>query len=79
MQINRIHEAQLQLHTKVHNALARSPYFAGRNLRAEMNDDDAVVLSGVLDSYYQKQMAQESILAIDGIRGVRNDIEVVGS
>jgi osmotically-inducible protein OsmY len=71
-----VSDVRLKLHTAIHNALARNPYFAGRRLRVELRDDD-VVVSGVLDTYFQKQMAQESLLAIDGIRRVHNDIEVL--
>jgi osmotically-inducible protein OsmY len=69
-------EVRRQLHAKVHSALADIPYFAGRRLGVELRDND-VVLSGVLDSYFHKQMAQESILSIDGVRRVHNEIRVV--
>ena len=44
----------------VHSTLARSPYLTGRNLQIDVVEDD-VVISGVVYSYYQKQMAQESL------------------
>ena len=69
-------DVRLQMHTKVQNALARNPYFAGRSLRIELREND-VVLTGVLESYFHKQMAQESVLSIDGIRQVHNQIQVV--
>lgn len=47
-----------------------------RSLRFELRDG-TVVLSGSVRSYYQKQLAQESLRGIDGIRGVENQIEVV--
>lgn len=60
----------------VQSALNRSPYFAGRNLHIELHESD-VVLKGVVNTYYQKQLAQESIRKIDGVRRIRNDIEVL--
>ncbi|MGE3317550.1 MAG: BON domain-containing protein [Planctomycetaceae bacterium] len=60
----------------VHSTLARSPYLAGRNVRIDVEQDD-VVLSGVVHTYYQKQMAQEAIRQMSGVSRVRNEIEVV--
>lgn len=71
-------DIRLQIHTKVHSALARNPYFAGRSLRVELREND-VVLTGVLESYFHKQMAQESILTIDGVRKVHNEIQVISA
>ncbi len=69
-------DLRLKLHAQVERALSHNPYFAGRNLRVQLDEQD-VVLSGELGSYFHKQMAQESILSIDGIRRVRNEIRVV--
>lgn len=60
----------------VESALARSVHFAGRNLRFEVHED-GVVLRGVVRSYYQKQLAQESLKAISGVPRITNEIEVV--
>ena len=60
----------------VHSTLSRSPYLTGRSLRIEVVEDD-VVLSGVVRSYYQKQMAQESLRNLAGVGRVRNELEVV--
>ena len=49
-----------------------------RTLRFELHEG-TVVLSGLVKSYYQKQLAQESVREIDGIQAVDNRIEVVGS
>lgn len=67
-----------ELHAQVHHALARNPYFAGRALRVELRENE-VVLSGVLHSYFHKQMAQESVLSIGGVRRVHNEIKVVSA
>jgi len=76
MHQNRSTDVRPQLPTEVHAALVSNPYFAGRTVRVELRENE-VVLSGVLGSYFHKQMAQESILSIDGVRRVHNDIQVV--
>lgn len=48
-----------------------------RTLRFELRDG-TVVLSGLVRSYYQKQLAQESVREIDGVEAIDNRIEVVG-
>jgi osmotically-inducible protein OsmY len=78
MHHNRTHDSHPQLHAQIHNALSQNPYFAGRNVRIELREDH-VVLSGTLHSYFHKQMAQESVRAIKGIRCVQNQIEVVSA
>jgi osmotically-inducible protein OsmY len=76
MQQKRLSDTRLELHTEIHNALAGNPYFAGRKVRVELQEND-VVLSGVLGSYFHKQMAQESVRSVDGVNRVHNQIEVV--
>lgn len=60
----------------VQSKLARSPHVAGRNLRAELIQGE-VVLTGTVATYYQKQMAQESVRTIDGVMSIRNELEVI--
>jgi osmotically-inducible protein OsmY len=78
IQQNRPTDIRLQLHAEVHNALAGNPYFAGRKVRIELRENE-VVLSGILGSYFHKQMAQESVRSIRGVRRVHNQIEVVSA
>jgi osmotically-inducible protein OsmY len=73
---DRPHEPSRRLHADVHRALARNSYFAARNLAVEVREHE-VVLSGVLGSYFHKQMAQESVLSVHGVRRVHNEIRVV--
>jgi len=72
----RYHESGHSLEQIVHSALARNSYVRGRNLDIEVNED-RVVLKGVVGTYYQKQIAQESIRSIDGVNSIRNEIEVI--
>ena len=62
----------------VQSALARSFHFAGRGIRVEF-DGEAVVLRGTVRSYYQKQVAQESVRSIEGVRRIRNELEVIAT
>jgi osmotically-inducible protein OsmY len=76
MHQNRSSDTRLHLHAAIHNALAGNPYFAGRRVRVELRENE-VFLSGVLGSYFHKQMAQESVRSVDGVCRVHNQIEVV--
>jgi len=75
---SRAPETGRRLHADVHRALALNPYFAGRSLDVELRENE-VVLSGVLGSYFHKQMAQESVLCVHGVRRVHNQIRVVNA
>ena len=66
----------LSLRDLVESALARSSYLAGKNLRFEVHNE-SVTLRGVVRSYYHKQLAQESLKSIEGVRLISNEIEVV--
>ena len=39
-------------------------------------DDGEIWLSGQLDSYYQKQLAQEAVRNLPQVRSIHNDIHV---
>ena len=68
-------QASLELNIKVAAALRESPYSRGQHLRFETSEG-CVRLSGRVKSYFQKQMAQESLRAVDGIAMIENEIEV---
>jgi len=63
------------LSDKVSSALEQSPYLSRRNLRFE-TVDGRVRLHGVVPSYFQKQMAQETLLKVDGVDEIENHLEV---
>jgi len=63
------------LETLVGSALMQSPYLATKNLRFETHQG-RVVLRGKVNSYYQKQMAQETVRRLDGVHHVENHLEV---
>jgi osmotically-inducible protein OsmY len=65
----------MPLDHQVSSALERNPYLGRRNLRFEMSDG-RVTLRGVVDTYFQKQMAQEAIRHVDGVHEIANELEV---
>lgn len=64
-----------QLVDQVNSVLEQNPYVPHRNLRFEAIQGH-VTLRGVVGSYYQKQMAQEALRAIEGIEHIENQLEV---
>jgi len=60
---------------QVGNAISSNPHLSGRKLRIE-TEDGRVVLLGTVSSYYQKQMAQEAIRRIEGLRAIENRLMV---
>ena len=58
--------------TRARAALAESPIFMLRELRVEQSGD-ALLLSGRVDTFYHKQLAQEAV------RGVAEGMQVVNS
>ncbi len=61
---------------EAHKSFAGSPHFAGRNIQVDVHNGE-VVLNGVVRTYYQKQLAQESIRSISGVGDIRNNLEVI--
>jgi osmotically-inducible protein OsmY len=56
--------------------LRNSPYAALRTVSCEFHEG-VLVLRGRLPTYYLKQIAQASVVDLDGVAGVANQIEVV--
>ena len=65
----------LQLAERVHSILQKNPHVPHRHLRFETNAGH-VVIKGVVRSYYQKLMAQEALLRVEGVEQVDNQLEV---
>lgn len=63
------------LEDHVQNVIDHNPYLSRRKLQCEAADGH-VVLRGQVQSYYQKQMAQESLKKIEGILSINNCLEV---
>jgi osmotically-inducible protein OsmY len=65
----------MPLNDRVSTALERNPYLANRKLRFE-TQQGRVTLRGVVNTYFQKQMAQESLRHIEGVAEIANELEV---
>jgi osmotically-inducible protein OsmY len=66
---------QTTLADRVDSVITASPYLAGRSLRFE-TQEGRVTLKGVVNSYFQKQMAQEAVRKVDGVVEIENELEV---
>ena len=60
---------------RIANALEASPHVPSRQVRIEARQGH-VVLKGSVDSFFQKQMAQEAIRRVDGVESIENLLEV---
>ena len=63
------------LRDRIHLVLSRAPHLIGRPIQVEVVDHE-VLLTGTVRSYFQKQMAQESLRSIEGLGLIRNQIAV---
>lgn len=64
------------LEERIGSAADDSPYLIGSNISIEPGIR-RVVVRGVVNSYYEKQMAQETLLRVDGVESVDNHLEVL--
>ena len=63
------------LRDRIHLVLSRAPHLLGRPIQVEVVDRE-VLLTGTVRSYFQKQMAQESLRHIPGLGVIRNQLAV---
>jgi len=66
------HSAEERMRTRIRRDLSTF----GRDVSFELRDRE-IVLTGVVGSYYQKQMAQESLRRIEGVGRIDNQLAVV--
>lgn len=59
----------------IHAALHKSPYLSAKTFQVEAGEGH-VRLEGEVGSFYEKQMAQETVLRIDGVERVENLLQV---
>ena len=64
------------LEERIGCAAGDSFYLTGSDISVEP-DMRRVVVRGVVSSYYEKQMAQETLLRVDGVETVDNHLEVL--
>ena len=67
--------AEQRLQERIQEALSSSPYLPGKRVFCR-TDRGQVTLSGKVSTYFQKQMAQESVRRLDGVQGIENLLEV---
>lgn len=67
--------ATATLDHRVSHALKESPYLVRRKLRFE-TAGGRVILHGTVNSYFQKQMAQEALRSVEGVAEIHNELEV---
>jgi osmotically-inducible protein OsmY len=60
---------------RIDQAIHSSPHLSRRRFHLEA-DSGVVRLQGTVDSYYQKQMAQEAIRHVEGVRQIDNQLQV---
>lgn len=65
----------LPLADQVIRVVTLSPYLNQSGVEVETQDGE-VTIRGTVSSYYQKQMAQESLRDLEGVNVVKNDLEV---
>lgn len=61
---------------QIDQAINANPHLARRKLRFE-TAEGRVVLLGTVGTYYQKQMAQEAVRRIQGVRAIDNRLAVL--
>lgn len=64
-----------ELRREIERALFPLPHFLWRFVRVERHGDE-VLLRGVVESYYQKQLAQEYLRRNSDIGRIRNELVV---
>ena len=71
-----MHTLDATLEERVDVAVDQSPYLDGQEISID-RPSQRIVVRGVVTSYYEKQMAQETLLRIDGVECVENRLEVM--
>ena len=64
-----------QLSELISQAISTSVLVANQNVQYQI-EQEQVVLTGIVGSYYAKQLAQESVSRIQGVRQVDNRLTV---
>ena len=63
---------------QISDAVVHHPHLKQRQLHFNTNNG-RVIINGSVESYFQKQMAQEALRQIEGIESIENQLEVVWS
>jgi len=68
--------AEQSLTERIYEMLQRSAFFDAGRVRLDIVDGK-VVVSGVLPSYYQKQMVHQRLADIPGVDEIHDELEVM--
>ena len=63
------------LQSQVETAIATNPFLAQQKLKLEF-ERGRLTLRGVVNSFYQKQMAQEAVKRVEGVELIENQLVV---
>ncbi|HEY5315693.1 MAG TPA: BON domain-containing protein [Pirellulales bacterium] len=68
----------MQLADRAHRALLNNPHLPHARVRL-LAQQGRITLQGTVRSFYQKQMAQESLRDVEGVSEIENQLEVLWS
>ncbi|MEM7782444.1 MAG: BON domain-containing protein [Planctomycetota bacterium] len=63
------------VHQQLYNAIFHSPHLNHRKMRVT-SEPGKVILEGQVETFFEKQMAQEALRKIDGIGVIQNQLQV---
>lgn len=63
------------LATQVFDAVVHSPHLNHRQLHIK-TEQGQVTIEGTVKSFFEKQMAQETLKKVEGVESIKNQIEV---
>lgn len=61
--------------SRVHNAIVHNPHLNHHHVQLTTNKGQ-VVLEGRVQSFFEKQMAQEALKRVEGVDSILNHLEV---
>ena len=62
---------------QIHNAVIHNPHLNHRQMNIKIkNESGRVTIRGTVDSFFEKQMAQEALRKVDGVQAIENQLEV---
>ena len=66
---------QQVLVAQIHSAVVHNPYLNHRAMHIKTKQG-RVVIQGTVGSFFEKQMAQEALRGIEGVKSIENHLEV---
>ena len=63
---------------QIHEAVVHNPHLNSRRMHIQ-NVAGHVTIQGTVESFFQKQMAQEALRRVDGVESIENQLEVTWS